>query len=64
MKNEHLIPPIVLDIGEKSNSPTVRENEKMNYILRLEAIRDYCSVIINKHNNTKTMVKTTTRKIR
>ena len=64
MKNEHLIPPIVLDIGEKSNSPTVRENEKMNYILRLEAIRDYCSVVISKHNTTKPVTRPNTRVMR
>jgi hypothetical protein len=64
MKNEHLIPPIVLDIAEKFNSPSVRENEKMNYILRLEAIRDYCSVVINKHNSNKPVTKPNTRTMR
>lgn len=66
MKNEHLIPPILIDLAEKYNSPTVRENEKVNYILRFEAIRDYCSTIINKHNTSRTMSndKTIKRKVR
>jgi hypothetical protein len=63
MKNEHLIPPIILDLAEKSNSPIVRENEKMNYILRLEAIRDYCSLVITKHNNNKSNIKSNMRKV-
>lgn len=53
MKNEHLIPPILIDLAEKFNSPSVRENERINYILRFEAIRDYCSSVINKHNTSR-----------
>lgn len=66
MKNEHLIPPILIDLAEKYNSPSVRENEKINYILRFEAIRDYCSSIINKHNTSKAAIndKTFKRKVR
>ena len=48
--NMHLVPPSVTDIVEKINSPTAHPNEKMNYLLRLEAIRDYCIASINKHN--------------
>jgi hypothetical protein len=62
MKNEHLIPPIVIDLVDKSNSPYVRENEKVNYILRIEAIRDYCTVAINKHNSQKALQKTNSRR--
>ena len=64
MKNEHLVPPIVLDIGEKINSNTVRENEKMNYLLRIEAIREYCDNTISKFKNTKQLVKPNSRAIR
>jgi hypothetical protein len=63
MKNEHLIPPIVLDLVEKFNSPHVRENEKMNYILRIEAIRDYCSTAINKYNAQKPIQKPNIRRM-
>jgi hypothetical protein len=49
----HLIPPSVIDIVEKFNSPNVHVNEKMNYLVRLEAIRDYCIASINKNNNTQ-----------
>lgn len=48
MKNQHLIPINVLDIIEKVNDPKTNENEKNNYIHRLEAIRDYCDAAIKK----------------
>lgn len=50
MKNLHLVPPSVVDIVEKLHSPIAHENEKHNYVLRLEAIRDYCSDVITKQN--------------
>lgn len=53
MKNEHLIPINVIDIVEKLNKEGVRENEKLNYLMRLEAIKDYCIQAINKVNNQK-----------
>lgn len=56
MKNLHLVPPSVTDIVEKYSSPIAHENEKMNYILRLEAIRDYCNDIVTKHNNSSTFI--------
>lgn len=46
----HLVPVGVLDIVEKL-SKAKHENEKMNYILRLEATQEYCSDIL--HQNTK-----------
>lgn len=48
MKNKHLIPPSVLDIVDRYNSPLAQQNEKMNYILRLEAIRDFCEDTLRK----------------
>jgi hypothetical protein len=50
MKNEHLIPANVLDIVEKISKQTVHENERLNYIARLEAIRDFCNEAVAKHN--------------
>lgn len=47
MKNQHLIPINVVDIVEKLNS-TTNENERTNYIVRLETIRDYCDQAIKK----------------
>lgn len=61
MKNEHLIPPIVMDIVDKFNSPSVRENEKLNYMIRLEAIRDYCDKNIKKHLANQITKKPNTR---
>lgn len=53
MNNLHLVPAIVIDIVERLNNNTVHKNEEMNYVMRLEAIRDYCSIAINKHNSSK-----------
>lgn len=50
MKNKHLIPPSVIDIVDKYNSPLAQQNEKMNYILRLEAIRDFCEEVLKKND--------------
>jgi hypothetical protein len=61
MKNLHLIPVNVLDLVEKLNDSTIKENEHLNYQLRLEAIRDYCSVALNKHSAKKPVIKSTTR---
>jgi hypothetical protein len=57
MKNLHLIPINVIDIVDKLNAPGIRDMERSNYILRLEAIRDYCDGAITKNNNQK-LVKT------
>lgn len=53
MKNQHLIPANILDIFEKLNDPKLRDNERANYILRLETIRDYCDVAVKKANDRK-----------
>ena len=53
MKNQHLIPVNITDIFEKLNNPNLRENERANYILRLETIRDYCDAAVKKENNKK-----------
>jgi hypothetical protein len=57
MKNQHLIPPSVLDIVEKLSSSTAHTNEKLNYIMRLEAIRDYCVMNIDKHSGKEFVTK-------
>lgn len=47
-KNEHLLPVSIIDLVEKLNQTKLRENERMNYVLRLEAIRDYCDAALRK----------------
>ena len=51
MKNEklHLIPQVIIDCAQ-SLSTTKQDNLRLNYIIRLEAIRDYCDEAIRKHN--------------
>ena len=53
MKNLHLIPINIQDIVENLNNAT-NINEKNNYLLRLETIRDYCDETIKK-TNTKSL---------
>ena len=51
MKNDkiHLVPQVVIDCVQGLTS-TKQDNLKLNYIMRLEAIRDYCDESIRKHN--------------
>jgi len=53
MKNLHLVPVNVVDIVEKMNDKTIRENEHNNYVLRIEAIRDYCAAALVKQLSQK-----------
>lgn len=53
MQNLHLVPANVIDLVDKINDKTIRENEKNNYILRLETIRDYTTTILNTHSRDK-----------
>lgn len=63
MKNEHLVPVNITDIVNKLTDPTVRDNERMNYVLRLEAIRDYASEAVFRYNTNKPVVKKNTRRL-
>jgi len=53
MKNLHLVSANVIDLVDKINDPTTRDNERNNYILRLEAIRDYTTVCLNTYSRDK-----------
>ena len=46
----HLVPQAVVDCAESLNN-TKQDNLRLNYILRLEAIREYCDLAIRKHNS-------------
>ena len=50
VKNEHLLPVNIVDLVQKLNQTDIRENERMNYVLRLETIRDYCDAAVKKSN--------------
>ena len=47
-KNLHLVPNNIQDIVEQLQKSNVRGNERANYVLRLEAIRDFCEAAIKK----------------
>jgi hypothetical protein len=47
MKNQHLVPQVVVDCAE-SMIKTNQDHMKTNYIMRLEAIRDYCDEMLRK----------------
>jgi len=53
-KNLHLVPINIVDIVERINDKNTKENERMNLIIRLETIRDYCSSVLNKQSVQKT----------
>lgn len=54
MKNLHLVPVNIVDLVEKLNDPNIHENERNNYIIRIETIRDYCaSALAKNHSNYK-----------
>lgn len=48
MKNQHLIPINIIDLVEKLNDPRTNENERNNYLQRLETVRDYCDIAVKK----------------
>jgi hypothetical protein len=43
------VPVNILDLVEKINDKTIRENEKNNYVLRLEATSAYISEALTKN---------------
>ena len=53
MKNLHLLPANVIDLVDKINDYNIRENERNNYLLRLEAIRDYVTISLNTYSRDK-----------
>lgn len=53
MKNLHLVPINVLDLIDKINDTSIKENERNNYVLRLEAIRDYTTTCLNTYSRDK-----------
>lgn len=50
MKNEHLVPVNVQDLVEKMKSQYINENERLNYQLRVEAIKEFCENALAKPN--------------
>ena len=53
MKNLHLVPVNILDLVEKINDNNIRENERNNYVLRLEAILEYTTTCLNAYSRDK-----------
>lgn len=44
------VPQIVLDVSDKLINGKTTSNERHNYILRLEAIRDYCNMVLEQES--------------
>ena len=57
MKNEHLVPVNVADIVNRLSGKDLSENERMNLVLRLEAIRDYAAAAVSKHSRGPVLVQ-------
>lgn len=53
MKNEHLIPVAIKDIAEKINSPILKKFDKDYHAQRLETIKDYCEIVLDKYSRNK-----------
>jgi len=55
MKNNHLVPVNIQDIVNRLNDKNIRENEKANLLIRLDAICDYVTAAVVKvHNENRT----------
>jgi hypothetical protein len=63
MKNEHLVPVNVIDLVDKLNDTTIKENERNNYVFRLEAIRDYTTACLNTYSRDKNSFSNNRKKI-
>ena len=52
MKNDkmHLIPQAVIEVAQGLAS-TKQDNLRVNYVVRLEAIREYCDEVLKTTNN-------------
>jgi hypothetical protein len=57
MKNEHLVPVNVADIVNRLSGKDLSENERMNLVLRLEAIRDFAAAAVAKHSRGPVLVQ-------
>jgi hypothetical protein len=44
------VPANVIDLTDKIGDTNIRENERNNYVLRLEAIRDYTTMCLNTYS--------------
>jgi hypothetical protein len=61
MRNEHLLPVNIIDLVNKLNDPNIKENERLNYQLRIETISAYCAEALVKYHSKKPVVKPNTR---
>lgn len=57
MKNEHLVPPPVLDMIEKLRNGVLMENERMALIQRLEVTRDAIIRTLEQDKKSKKWLK-------
>jgi len=46
----HLIPIAIIDIGEGALDTSKQDFQRDVYLARLQAIRDYCNLIISRTN--------------
>jgi hypothetical protein len=57
MKNDHLIPVNIQDIVNRLNDKSIRDNERLTLLQRLETIRDYCAAAVAKNSRAPTLVQ-------
>jgi hypothetical protein len=44
------VPQIVIDVSDKLINGKTTSNERHNYSIRLEAIRDYCNMVLEQES--------------
>ncbi len=56
MKNDmHLIPQIILDVAGSLSSNIATENERLNALVRLEAVRKYIDSVLANYERERMM---------
>ncbi len=53
MRNEHLVPPPVLDTINRLRGERLGENERLALIQRLEVIREFCDKALEREQKRK-----------
>jgi hypothetical protein len=58
----HMVPQVVVDCAENIFNPANNAHMRDAYVMRIEAIRDYCNEMLQKSSNIRTLNIPTKRK--
>jgi len=51
----HMVPQVVVDCAENIFNPVNNAHMRDAYVMRIEAIRDYCNEMLQKSSNIRTL---------